>query len=277
MTTTTTTQILRVPGAHLHYDVSGTGPVVLLIPGGAMDAGPFSSITGPLSEHYTVVTYDPRGISRSELDDPAEEQHVSVHADDAHLLLAELGAEPAYVVGSSGGAITGLSLVERHPGQVRTLLAHEPPLTCLLPDSEEQERSGQEVQDVYRREGTGAAMVAFMKMAGFDGGAPGQAHEPTPQEQAGMARMQGNFGFFFGSLWSAITGYRPDLAKLRDTGTRVVPVGGEQSHGQVAYLGAAALAERLGLELEAFPGDHGGLWADPATSVPRLLDLLRDH
>lgn len=149
--TTTTTDVLRVPGAHLHYEVSGTGPVLLLIPGGAMDSGPFGSITGSLSEDYTVVTYDPRGISRSKLDDPDEEQHVSVHADDAHLLLAELGSEPAYVVSSSGGALTGLSLVERHPGQVHTLLAHEPPLANLLPDAEKYARSTQEIQDIYRK------------------------------------------------------------------------------------------------------------------------------
>jgi pimeloyl-ACP methyl ester carboxylesterase len=33
---------LRVPGATLHYEVCGTGPVLLLIPGGPADAGGFA-------------------------------------------------------------------------------------------------------------------------------------------------------------------------------------------------------------------------------------------
>src|SRR5215211_450513 len=55
------TDTLRVPGATLHYEVCGTGPVLLLIPGGPADAGGFASIRNVLSDRYTVVTYDPGG------------------------------------------------------------------------------------------------------------------------------------------------------------------------------------------------------------------------
>ena len=40
---------------------------------------------------------------------------------------------PADVLGSSGGATYGLDLVARCPGRVRTLVAHEPPVSELLP------------------------------------------------------------------------------------------------------------------------------------------------
>ena len=56
---------LKVPGATLHYEVRGTGPVLLLIPGGPADAGAFGPIRAGLSDRYTGVTYDPRGLSRS--------------------------------------------------------------------------------------------------------------------------------------------------------------------------------------------------------------------
>jgi hypothetical protein len=36
---------------------------------------------------------------------------------------------------SSGGAVVGLALVTGHPGQVRTLVAHEPPVVELLADA----------------------------------------------------------------------------------------------------------------------------------------------
>ena len=37
---------------------------------------------------------------------------------------------------SSGGAVNALALVATHPGDVRTLIAHEPPLASILPDRE---------------------------------------------------------------------------------------------------------------------------------------------
>jgi hypothetical protein len=53
---------------------------------------------------------------------------------------------PAFVFGSSGWAVVGLALVTAHPGQVRTLVAHEPPVVELLPDSAQLRAS---IQDVY--------------------------------------------------------------------------------------------------------------------------------
>ncbi|MGH2618664.1 MAG: alpha/beta fold hydrolase, partial [Thermomicrobiales bacterium] len=111
---------VQAPGARLYYDVSGSGPVLLLIPGGAADADIFTPIVAPLAEHYTVVRYDPRGISRSRLDGPAEDVPVELHADDAQRLLKAIGSEPAYALGSSGGAVIGLALAERHPELVQT-------------------------------------------------------------------------------------------------------------------------------------------------------------
>ena len=62
------TDTLKVPGATLHYEVRSAGPVLLFIPGGPADAGVFAPIRSELSDRYTVVTYDPRGLSRSPID-----------------------------------------------------------------------------------------------------------------------------------------------------------------------------------------------------------------
>lgn len=66
----------------------GSGPLLLLIPGGPADAGVFDGLSQQLAGRYTVVAYDPRGNSRSALDSPPEEQRVDLHADDAAQLLA---------------------------------------------------------------------------------------------------------------------------------------------------------------------------------------------
>jgi len=110
--------------------------VLLLIGAGSADAASFNGIAAHLADQYTVVSYDRRGYSRSPLDDPEEEQRIETHSDDAHRLLAQLCTEPAYVFGSSGGALIGLDLAIRHPEQVRTLASHEPPAGGLLPDAE---------------------------------------------------------------------------------------------------------------------------------------------
>ncbi len=80
------------------------------------------------------MTYDPRGIGHSSREDTTGDVTPEQQAGDVHRLLAALGGEPAYVFGSSGGAVAGLALVTTQPAQVRTLVAHEPPLIELLPD-----------------------------------------------------------------------------------------------------------------------------------------------
>ena len=76
------TGTLRVPGAALHYEVCGTGPVLLLILGGPADASGFAPIRSVLSDLYTVVTYDPRGSSRSPLDGEPQDTTVQTFAHD---------------------------------------------------------------------------------------------------------------------------------------------------------------------------------------------------
>ncbi|TME25623.1 MAG: alpha/beta fold hydrolase, partial [Chloroflexi bacterium] len=88
-----------------------------MIPGGPADAGASQGIAAHLTDRYALVTYDPRGISRSVLNEPVEDRRVvEIFADDAHRLLATVGREPAFVFGTSGGALIGLDLGARHPG-----------------------------------------------------------------------------------------------------------------------------------------------------------------
>ena len=74
------------------------------------------------------MTYDPRGVERSVKADPASLSTPDQHADDIHRVIAALDAGPVDLFASSGGAVNALALVAKHPEQVRTLVAHEPPL-----------------------------------------------------------------------------------------------------------------------------------------------------
>ncbi|MFD5187376.1 alpha/beta fold hydrolase [Streptomyces sp. NPDC058357] len=158
----TVTHTLHVPGAHLHYEVRGAGPL-LLVMGSPMDAGAFAPLADALANDHTVVTHDPRGISGSTLDDPEQDSTPERRADDVAAILDALGADSADVFGSSGGAVTGLALVARHPARVRTLVAHEPPVMELLPDAAEQRAMTEDIIETFHREGQGAAWMKFSR------------------------------------------------------------------------------------------------------------------
>ncbi|MGF6888268.1 pimeloyl-ACP methyl ester carboxylesterase [Nocardia sp. GAS34] len=269
---------LDVPGARLSYHVRGSGPLLLLIPGGPAGTSVYDDIAPVLAEHYTVLTYDPRGLSASTLDDPSHDITVETQADDAHLLLREVTAEPAYVFASSGGSNTGLALAAAHPEQVHTLIVHEPPITELLPDPEAQRAHNADIYRTAHTIGISAAVRKFLPDAGFN-----VPDDPDPAASAAIAAMREHFEAFFGSanlevffgpMWHSLAGYTPDLDALRAIPARVVIGIGTTSEGQFAYRTAVLLAERLGLRPVVFPGDHGGMFGAPWEFTERLLDVL---
>ncbi|MGA6161187.1 alpha/beta fold hydrolase [Amycolatopsis magusensis] len=263
---------LQVPGATLHYDVRGSGPTLLCIPGGPADAGSFTTFAPELAADHTVITYDPRGLSRSAIDVAPGEDLVGQHADDAHRLLAEVSAEPGFVFASSGGSMTAMELLRRHPGQVRAAILHEPPATSLLPDQEDEARRTAAIDEAYRTGGPFAAIAVFLGSTGLgDGDGHGDGAEPTPEMREQMAAMRPNLDFFFAHLMHAVGDYRPDYPALRALGNRITVAIGEDSRGQLACEAAVALAGELGLEPALFPGDHGGFSEHPAASA----DLTR--
>ena len=242
-----------------------------------MDSTGFAGLASALAGDYTVVTYDPRGIGNSSRDDVGQDVTPEQQADDVHRLLSALGGEPAYVFGSSGGAVVGLALVTAHPGQVRTLVAHEPPVVELLPDSAQVRAQIQDIYDTYRADGADKAMQKFMAHAGL-GGASGQEAEaprwdPSPEQ---AARMRATTEVFLAHLIRPTTRYRPDIEALRAASTRIVVAVGATSRGQLANRSAVALADQLGTPVAEFPGDHGGFVALPE-QCGRVLHQVLTH
>jgi pimeloyl-ACP methyl ester carboxylesterase len=257
---------LDVPGARLHYEVRGSGPLLLLI-GAPMDSAPFVPLADALAGDFTVVTTDPRGISKSLLDDPEQDSTPDLRADDVHRLITALGRKPAHVFGSSGGAVTGIALVTRYPGDVATLVAHEPPLMMLLPDPDAQRAIIDDIHATYLREGQGPAWEKFFALTGleFD---PGEGPEPSPDE---MAELEANGSYMLGHMLVPTTRYEPDIAALTSGGRHVVVAVGATSEGQLAHRTGLALADRLGTPTVEFPGDHGGF----ITHAAGCADVLR--
>jgi len=258
---------LVVPGATLRYDVTGAGPVLLLM-GTPMDACGFAALTPLLAEDHTVVTYDPRGIARSSVDDPAAQVTPEQVADDLSRLLAEVTDEPAGVVGSSGGAIAGLALAAAHPDQVSVLVAHEPPVIELLPDADERRAEVHGIHEIFRRDGVWPAMGRFLEVVGI---VTPTAAEGAPAPAESMVR---DIEFFLANLLRTVSLWRPDLDALRSSATRIVVGVGATSKGQLANRTALALAAALGTAAVEFPGDHGGFAGEPEPFARVLRGVL---
>src|SRR5260370_42478952 len=276
-TTTVQSSTLKVKGAQIYYESQGSGPILLMIPGGPTDAGIYAGLAHFLGDRYTVVRYDPRGNSRSLLDGPPEDQNMDVHGDDAAQLLAALGREPAFVLGSSGGAQIGLNLAARYPERVNTLVAHEPPCIELLPDGAEERSFTESVYETYRTAGVGPAMQKFMVGAGLASGSlpegSGPPPPPSPEMQEAFGRIQGNMGFFLAHGLKPIRLFVPNVATLRAGTPRIVIGVGAASAGQIAFRCAVALAQQLGTAPVFFAGGHGGYGDQPAGFAGELHQL----
>jgi pimeloyl-ACP methyl ester carboxylesterase len=265
---------LRVPGASLSYEMRGSGPLLLLIVGGGGGAGDWNGFFNHLTDAYTVVTYDRRAARRSPLDALVEDIPLETHSDDADRLLAELSIEPAYVFGTSAGALIGLDLVARHSEQVRLLVAHEPPAHYLLPDLLlEEDLSQEHPLEIYRREGGLAALRRYATRIGvnYEDREPGVELPQVSREGAANADA------FFKYTFPAVRRYRLDFAALSAAPTRIVLAGGRAGRAYRAYRCAVAVAERLGTTVVEFPSDHMGYMTHPQAFAERLREVLGDE
>ena len=288
MTAMLSTHVLEVPGAGLTYDVRGPLPAAdgrppLLMVGQPMDAGGFTTLASHFADR-TVVTYDPRGLARSERTDGRTDHDPRQQADDLHRLVAALGAGPVDVFASSGGAVTALALVTAHPDDVRTLVAHEPPLLGVLPDAEQAAAGERAFLTAYQRSGFGAGMAGFIAFTSWQGPFPGSFEVPDPASFGLPAEDDGTRDDpLLSGASTPVTAFRPDVEALSAAPTRVVIAAGTESQGTVTWRAAEALAQLLGRPLVVFPSHHGGFLGgehgyagQPEAFAARLREVLGD-
>jgi pimeloyl-ACP methyl ester carboxylesterase len=283
------THTLDVPGAVLTYDIrsndSSPTPVLLMI-GSPMGAAGFGTLSGYFADR-TVVTYDPRGVERSTRTDGATESTPDMHADDLHRLIDALVAGPVDLFASSGGAVNALALVARHPEQVLTLVAHEPPGAQVLPDREEALAAVRDMYETYQQSGLGPAMAKFIVIVSHKGPIPADfADQPAP-DPAMFGLPTDDDGSrddpLLGQNLITCTTYQFDFEALRAASTNIVLAAGAESEGELAHRAAVAVAERLGSTPATFPSGHGGFLGgeygqtgDPEAFAATLRQVLAE-
>ena len=282
-----TTHTLEVPGATLTYDVrrnqASTRPVLLMI-ASPMGAAGFGTVARHFADR-TVVTYDPRGVERSRKADDTAESTPDQHADDLSRLIAEIGAGPVDLFANSGGAVNALALVAKHPDQVRTLVAHEPPAAQELPDREAALAVTRDISDTYQRAGMGPAMAKFIALVMHKGEITADYLDQPPPDPAMFGLPTEDDGSRNDPLLAqnlvTSTHYRIDFDALRSASTRIVIAVGEESDGELSQRAALAVADRLGTEAVIFPSNHAGFLGgeygqtgDPDAFAAKLREVL---
>jgi pimeloyl-ACP methyl ester carboxylesterase len=264
----TETHTLALPDVDLVHDVHGPVPTadgrpLLFMIGQPMCADGFADLAAQLPGR-TVVTYDPRGLGRSSVrrdgrtDQRPEDQAADLHALKEHLV----GDEPVEVFGSSGGAVAGLAWAAAHPGDIATLVAHEPPSTWLLPDASAFDRAFDAVRAAYQEDGRSRGMAQFIALTSWSGQVTDDYFAQPAADPAMFGMPSDDDGSRDDPLLSersaTVTTYRYDLDAINTAPTRVVVGVAEESGDAFTGRTARALADRLGQEAVVFPSHHGG-------------------
>ncbi|MTL13532.1 alpha/beta fold hydrolase [Nocardia seriolae] len=270
-----TEHLFETPEADLAYDLLGAAPSdsaqrPLFMIGQPMTAAGFATLASYFPDR-TVITYDPRGLGRSVRKDGRTDNSPTVQAEDVHALLTALGLGPVDMFASSGGAVTALALVTAHPGDVATLVAHEPPMNPVLPDAAAADRARAEVRDAYQTKGSFAGMAAFIAMTSWQGEYTDAYFAQPPADPALFGMPTEDDGTRDDPLLSerswAITDYSPDIDGLRNAATRTVIAVGEESEGVYTGRTSIATAALLGTSPVVFPSHHGG-FTGPDSGYP---------
>ncbi|TCC55983.1 alpha/beta hydrolase [Kribbella pittospori] len=263
------TRTLDVPGATLTYDVRGDladrDQPVLLVIGSPMGASGFPTLASHFADR-TVVTYDPRGVERSVRSDGAGELTPDDHAADLIALIESLDVGPVDMFASSGGAVNSLALAAKRPDLLHTLVAHEPPLAGVVPDSEAALAACEDIYQTYQRDGMGAGMAKFIAIVSYDGEIPADYTQQPAPDPAMFGLPTEDDGTrddaLLGQNIRGCTSYQPDFDALDKAKDRIVIGVGEESGNQLAGRGGLAAAARLNLEPVVFPGNHAGFLGD---------------
>lgn len=113
-----------IRGVGIRYQVLGDrGPWVALTTGGRRGHDEFVPLARKIADAgHRVLLHDRRNTGASDVLIEGSEVEEAIWADDLAELLSRLGAQPAFVGGSSSGARTSILLALRHPQAVRGLL-----------------------------------------------------------------------------------------------------------------------------------------------------------
>lgn len=265
----------EVTGASLYYETFGNGPLLLMIPGANGHGAVFHNAAKYLSSQFKVVCWDRRGYSQSVLNGEQDlVDRISVDAADASALIQHLSDEPAFVFGSSSGAIVATQLLIRHPKSVRGIISHEPPSFAVLPTEHQEKASGliEHIYNLYRTKGVHSAMETFSSGLFPEGEERERIYHWMDVTRGHEIRANSMYWFEF--ELRQYTSSVQDLGILVAEKEKYIPAAGVASGNGPCVGPVAILAGIVGKDLVRFPGGHISYETDSKTFSSSLSEVL---
>lgn len=131
------TKTTKVNGLNIRYlDIPNEGKeTIVLLPYGGGMIGMWNGVIPHLKNDFRILTLDMRCHGFS---DKPEECHIDDMASDVAALMDQLGIEKAYIIGSSLGADTAISLAVKHAEKVIAMVLDGGIYDLVGPDSKDQ-------------------------------------------------------------------------------------------------------------------------------------------
>lgn len=107
---------------HIHHEVTGTGPAVLLTHGFGASSHMFASTVAAIAAAgHTAIVWDMPGHGRSDAPDDSSQYSTASFLNAMTAILDEAGADQAVLLGHSLGGFLSLELALAHPERVAAL------------------------------------------------------------------------------------------------------------------------------------------------------------
>jgi proline iminopeptidase len=221
-------------GRRIFYRVSGKGPFAIVMPPNwGVDSYIYAKGLSSLEFWLAVVTFDPRGVGRSEPVQSADQFALETTARDAAAVADTLHVERGVVIGHSGGGAVALAYTLAHAERVSHLVLISTGAAWAEPGEKSPDPPFPSTEDEMRRQ--------------FAASIPLALHEPSKFARAMeelLPRMRFSPERFRWTRQVEFDAYdlRPELRKIRvpvliihGREDRVVPVyRAEELHGGIA-------------------------------------------
>jgi 3-oxoadipate enol-lactonase len=135
---------VQTNGIEMHYERTGSGEPLLLVPGLLFGAEHWRPQMDVLASEFDVIAVDLRGQYHTTTTESQADYDIWNQAEDVHGLIQALGIAPTHFAGLSMGGFIGMRIALRHPEDLRDLV-----LIDTQAHSEDQEKVAQ--YDAFRQ------------------------------------------------------------------------------------------------------------------------------
>ena len=270
---------LAVKGASLSYRTIGSGPALVLIPGGNGTAIFYESLAQALSSRFQVTIYDRRGFHRSPVYNsgtaPTGNTTMRIHAEDLAALISHVSPQgPASLFTCSGSAAIATELLSYKPYLVHRIILHEPLFISLLPSSlqERTKTTGREVMKAYKNRGIGPANKLLMPLV--HGAADWRRFKKTETYNRLASLSANNMIFYFENELPELVEYNVDETQLAQFRDKFVLFRGSDLDPEPPSTSVRRLAEALQITLTSIQGGHSAYVTNVGETANAVIHAL---